>query len=144
LTHQAGVHLIGVAPGIASFSPYLRAFQELRAGERWTGIDFRQLGPCSSSSYFNCNASARVAGKERVTVRAGSYDSWKIIVELRIQALQGSFGYGEFAFWYAEEPKRVVKYQSRVNYRTSLQSLQWIEPNIDMELVSYIPAGTAK
>jgi serine/threonine-protein kinase len=147
LTHQAGAQLIGVAPGIASFSPYLRAFQELRTGERWTGIDLKQMGLCSTDLRFSCTASARVAGKERVTVRAGTYESWKLVVELQILAGQpGSAqhlnGSGEFIYWYAEEAKRAVKYRSRVRYTS--YGLLWTEPDIDMELMSYIPAGTVK
>lgn len=136
LTHQAGAHLIGLTQGIANFSPYLRAFQELRGGEKWTDVDFKQFWNCSSGG-ANCNAGARVVGKERVSVRAGSYDAWKIVVDVRIGSEQRGRGYGsgEFFYWYSEDAKRVVKYQSRVAWSG------WLQPDMDMELVSYTSAA---
>ncbi|HEY8069986.1 MAG TPA: hypothetical protein VIF38_13980, partial [Burkholderiales bacterium] len=138
ITHKAGANLIGIAPGIASFSPYLRAFQEMRAGERWSNLEYKQLWQCGASE-TSCDASAHVVGKERVTVRAGSYETWKIIVELNIRGTVGAgmkqiHGSGELMFWYSDAVNRIVKYQSRVNY------LNWLEPNVEMELVSYFPA----
>jgi hypothetical protein len=137
LTHQSGAQLTGVAPGIYSFSPYLRAFQELRVGDRWADIGHQGLGSCATQITWTCIANARVVGKERVSVRAGSYDAWKIVVELRIRggpsgAVPGS---GELVYWYAEEAKRIVRYQARVS------AAYWTEPNMDMELVSYTPSG---
>jgi hypothetical protein len=137
--HQGNALLAGVAPGIASFWPYLRAFQEVRGGERWINIEQRQLGQCSS---WDCSASARIVGKEQVSVRAGSFAAWKIVVDLKMTDPAMERGSGELTFWYSEEARRTVKYQSR--YRVAGRggvSALWAEPDIDMELVSYNPAG---
>ncbi len=136
LTHQATPILDGVAQGILSFLPYARAFQELRGGENWVGIEMGNVR-CDSGGMNNpsCSASAHVAGKEKISVRAGSFDAWKIIVDLRLSNASVRTT-GQFLFWYAEDAKRIVKYQSRV------RSAQWLHPDMDMELVSYTPAGS--
>lgn len=135
LTHRAGVHLIGLTEGITSFTPYLRAFQEIRAGERWTNVDFSQLWRCSTG--IACSANATVIGKEKVKVRGGTYDTWKIVVEFRVENNSGT---GEFTFWYSEEARRTVKYRARSEFRPSHSSFLWTQPFMDMELVSYTPA----
>src|SRR5471032_2179506 len=33
--YKPGAFLVGIAPGIFEFSPYMRAFQEIRSGESW-------------------------------------------------------------------------------------------------------------
>lgn len=78
-THRAGAYLRSVAPGIAEFSPYLQAFQQLRGGETWPVVEYRQLWECGVGLVM-CDASARVVGKERITVRAGTFDAWRIVV----------------------------------------------------------------
>ena len=139
LTHGAGAFLVAIAPGVASFAPYLRAFQELRGGEQWTGIEYRSLWTCGSGSVA-CKPTARVVGRERVTVRAGSFDAWKVVVDLGVRVDRGG-GTAELTFWYAEEAKRFVKYQSRHTVASGHFPMAWIQPNIDMELLSYTPAG---
>jgi hypothetical protein len=141
MTHQSAMAMVGVAPGIANFHPYLRAFQEVRGGERWPDIDANGLWTCAAAG-VHCKASARVAGKERVTVRGATYDAWKIVVDLQVRLQRGG-GSGEFAYWYAEETKRIVKYQARMNVASHNNNpFEWMQPNMDMELVSYRPAGT--
>ena len=134
LTHRAGATLVGVAPGIASFSPYLRAFQEFREGERWPHVEYKQLWNCSANVY--CSVTASIVGKERVSVRAGTFDAWKIVVIISYFS-----GHIELGYWYSEDPKRVVKYQIRA-ISPGMMGALWIQPDIDMELVSYVPAGT--
>ena len=133
LTHEAAARLVGVAPGITSFAPYLRAFQELRGGESWPNVQTREVGLCSSQS---CGSGATVARKERITVRAGSFDAWRI--EIWIAARGGAWymkGAGvEYVFWYSEAAKRIVKFQSR-------GTGPWPHPDADMELMTYTPAG---
>jgi hypothetical protein len=130
-THQASPVLVGVGPGVASFVPYLRAFQELHDGEKLPDVDMQQMWNCHTR--LQCVPSARIAGRERVTVRAGSFDAWKIVVDFVIRG--GALGSerGQFIYWYAEEARRTVKFQSRVS------AIYWAQPNIDMELVSYVP-----
>src|SRR6185295_9641068 len=58
-THRAGAYLRSVGPGIAEFSPYLRAFQELKGGETWPVVEFKQLWECGMGLIM-CDASAKV------------------------------------------------------------------------------------
>jgi serine/threonine-protein kinase len=140
LTHAAGVQFAGLAPGVASFSPYMRAFQEIRAGDRWPGIYPQNVGKCGTNPSVDCSASAQVAGRERVTVRAGTFEAWKIVVAMRARSLAGPLSTGfsslevTYTYWFADDVKRYVKYQSRAGGN-------WDQPDVDMELVSYAPAG---
>ena len=132
--HYAGAALVGEAPGVISFVPYLRAFQEVRGSERWNEFPIRVRG-CAPQGGWTCIAGARVVGRERVSVRAGSFEAWKIVVEIGMRGSSG-FGYSsDITYWYAEEAKRYVKYQSRM--RNPFHPA----PSMDMELLSYTPAG---
>jgi tRNA A-37 threonylcarbamoyl transferase component Bud32 len=135
-SHEAGAMLIGIAPGVANFSPYLRAFQELRPGDRWRNVDLMQLWDCDST--VTCNVSARVVGIERVSVKAGTFDAWKVAIELHVSGTQRS-GVASMISWYAEGAKRIVKYQFRQNIGIG-GGQPWTQPNMDMELISYTPA----
>lgn len=136
LVHQKTVKLISIAPGNFSFVPYLAAFNQPREGMRWSGIGYDQIANCSGF----CDFSAEIVGKERVTVGAGTYDAWKIVVTVT-RGSAGSGGAGIVTYWFAESVKRVVKYQARVDI--GVNNYRWTDPDVDMELVSYIPA-TAK
>ena len=138
-THRPGAYLRAVAPGIADFSPYLRAFQELRGGESWSEVEFKKLWECGIGLIF-CHASARVAGKEKISVPAGTYEAWKIVVKLILDMGGSATGYGELSYWLAEETRRIVKYQSRVKFQVG-GHYTWPQPDIDMELQSYVPAA---
>jgi hypothetical protein len=137
-THEAGAFLRAIAPGIANFSPYLRAFQELRGGERWASVDYRQLWECGVG-LLDCVAEAQVAGREKVTVPAGTFDAWKIVVRLRMGMAGSASGGGELRYWLADEAKRIVKHESRINFIIG-GHYQWPQPNMDFELLSYTPA----
>src|SRR5262249_13098664 len=80
LTHRSGTSLTGVAPGVASFAPYLQAFQQLHGGEEWPSLELKSLWQCSGS--LECSASARAEGTERVTVPAGTFQARKVVVKL--------------------------------------------------------------
>jgi hypothetical protein len=135
VVHQAAPTLEGISPGVASFMSYYPAFRELRVGESWRSIAIERLGQCTSTSFY-CNAAARVVSKEKVTVRAGTFDAWKIVVDMSIvSTLRGA---GRYEFWYAEEIKRVVKIRSRVRYEAITTA--WKDPDMDVELISYSPA----
>jgi hypothetical protein len=60
-------------------------------------------------------------------------------VEISVRSVQRS-GVATANFWFAEGPKRIVKYQFRQNIMFAA-GLYWTQPNMDMELVSYTPAG---
>jgi hypothetical protein len=133
--HRAEPELAGIGLGNASFLPYARVFGDVRGGMRWTRLAITDLGKCSSST-FACDARARVEGSEQVTVPAGTFDAWKIVVDVSIiSTLRGSATY---EFWYSEKAGRFVKYRSRVRYQAI--TAQWTDPDMDMELVSYAPA----
>jgi hypothetical protein len=138
--HGASPSMTGIASGFANFSPYLRAFHELRAGQEWQDIEGRRLWACETSSYLSCKVNVRVAGREKIAVPAGTFDAWKVEVEL-LQGGQGwaaAAGYNRgtvlFTFWFAEDAKRYVKARSKT------MDL-WAQPDLDIELASYTPAG---
>jgi len=141
--HRSGAYLAALPSGIVSFSPYLLAFQELHQGEQWPNVEFRgSFGNCSSNISWTCTANARVAGKEKITIRSGTYETWKIIVEL-IGRGSGMGSAGEikmeYIFWFSEEAKRYVKYQSRIKIASGFA---WAQLDTDMELASYTPSRT--
>jgi membrane protein involved in colicin uptake len=137
--HKPGPHLARVAAGILDFSPYILAFQKLRPGEHWADIEYEQFGGCSTGA-LQCSASARIVGKEKVIVKAGTFDAWKIVVELYLRNWTTSpisSGWVYITYWFSEDVNRLVKYQSE---RKSAP-FNWFEPDTNMELVSYTPAG---
>lgn len=142
-THEAGAHLMSLAPGVADFSPYLLAFQKLNGGEKWSNVAFEQLWGCGRVEFIQCAASAAVVGKEHVTVPAGTFDAWKIVVSLRLWMAGSATGYGELTYWLAEEPRRMVKSRSQVQLEVG-GHYSWPEPDMDVELISYTPAKSAK
>jgi hypothetical protein len=134
-SYGSGLNLDSMASGLAVFAPYIGAFRELRAGET-LNVGAITLWGCASNA--SCSAVARVAGSEKVALRAGTYDAWKIVLEVQFSYGSGSGGSraAEMTFWYAESAKRVVKYQMR-----QLRGMMWSHPDTTMELVSYTPAG---
>jgi hypothetical protein len=137
-THEAGAFLRAMAPGVANFSPYLRAFQELRGGESWSNVHFKQLWECGVG-LIDCTATARVVGREKVTVPAGTFDAWTIVVKLTLGMAGSASGYGELHYWLAEEVRRFVKFQSRIRFEVG-GHYSWPQPNMELELVSHTPA----
>jgi hypothetical protein len=94
----------------------VRATRDVRAGENWSKVDFERLWACSNRPNYTCSAKARVVGREQAAVKAGTFDAWKIEVELRYSSRAGSMGASgvvTFTYWYVEVQRRYVKYQSR-------------------------------
>jgi hypothetical protein len=133
VTHRPVLHLRGISPGIVNFSPYLRTFKDLREGESWNGIDYRQLFRCNAG--FDCSVSGHVAGRERVTVKAGSFDTTKVVLDVYASNSGGGRAVIELRYWFAEAANRYVKYELRTT------STNFSQPQMDMELVSYAPAA---
>ena len=134
-THRSSPELVGIAPGVAMFAPYLRAFQEIRPGLRWADFDVKQFGECAT--VIVCSPTAQVVGKEKISVKSGTYDAWKIVIDLAmVGTLRGS---GQLEFWYAESIGRTVRYRSKVLYVATANA--WTQPDMEMELVSHSPAG---
>jgi serine/threonine-protein kinase len=132
-THQKGVaRILKVAPGQVDFVPYLPVFETIQPGMRWPKIDYPR---CANSSY--CTVTVEVAGKERVSIGARRFDTWKVVLTIRDRGRWGSMESGSLTYWYADEVKRMVKFQSRFN------ASWWLDPNLDIELLSYVPS-TAK
>jgi tRNA A-37 threonylcarbamoyl transferase component Bud32 len=135
-TFGAGVRMVGIVPGIAMFAPYMRAFHEIRGGESWSVREYQRLGPCMHLE--DCSGTAVIKGKERVAVRAGTFEAWRVEVSIRGAVANissaGARSTADYTYWYSEDVKRIVKYQIR-------GAVFWSEPNGSMELLSYTPAG---
>ncbi len=76
LQHGAGAYLTGA--GLVQFSPYLQAFGALEASAFSGEIGVTRLADCEGVR--SCTVKARVLGKERVTVPAGTFDATKVEV----------------------------------------------------------------
>jgi serine/threonine-protein kinase len=135
VTHKPFLHATSASPGIVVFSPYLRAFQDLRDGQSWSDIDFSNLFNCSTNIQISCTVSGRVAGREKVSVKAGTFDATKVVLTVFIKSGFGGNTTVELRYWFADETNRFVKYEMRHDSRVFQQ------PQMDMELVSYTRAG---
>ena len=134
-THAASPEL--VPQGAAVFSPYLVAQRSLQATGRLGSV--RMLEPECDRTYI-CEAKARIAGKETVSVPAGKFDAFKVIVdqEWRPRAMSGQSagrytGGRTLTVWYAAETGRAVKYSSRL----VVGDFTPMDANFDLDLVSY-------
>lgn len=136
-THRAGAYLRGVPGGGAVyFSPYFRAFEPFTAGQRWSNVPFEAMGLCSADPNLHCRVDALVAGRERVTVSAGTFDAWKI---------EATVNYGgnargatrTWTYWFADEVRRPVKAQTRSQGIKGSARGGGFTANADFELVSY-------
>jgi len=114
--------------GVWAFSPYLNVFGETRPGMRWDDIKVRNDGFCSRQP--SCVYNVRVAGPEKVTTPAGTFDAVRVDVELTASSA-GFHTRRRGSFWYADAAKRLVKSSVR-----TLQGNPWA-PDYDLELVSY-------
>lgn len=130
--HKTGENLLyWDGRSVFVLSPYMLAFEKLQVGKEITKIE-NVLGPCRSQA--NCYFSAKVVSRETVTVKAGTYDSWKVS-----GTLNSNIGFQELVYWYSYKVNRYVKSQSR---RLKGSGQIWgYNPNIDMELVSYDQAA---
>ena len=132
--HLASPVASGIRPGVINFQPYLRAFQEPRIGLVWPSVELVRFDGCGPKSSATCRASARISGKERVTVKAGTYDAWVVQLDIEISN-PGASKLRQATYWYSDDALRFVKYQMRTRRGRSGA------PEIDMELISYTPAG---
>jgi hypothetical protein len=134
--HAAGGYIAGL--GRSLFAPYLFTFDNAR---EYGSIRVQIIDPaCSGGFGYTCGASARVAGREKLKVAAGTFDTIKVTVEQdwRPITLSGQFaaqqsGGRTLTVWYAPAVKRAVKYSSRPTFG----SLPPIDTDFDLELVSY-------
>jgi hypothetical protein len=88
------------------FSPYLGAFGPLEAGNRFAEVKLFHVAACGG--VFHCSADARVAGPEKVSVAAGSFDAVKI--EVTLWFAEGAARRPlNVSYWYAPAARRIVK-----------------------------------
>ena len=135
--HENGGYLLSQAASV--FSPYLDVFEELKIGK---SLPVRIMD-AGCTGYHVCDASAKVAGREKVTVPAGTFDTVKVVVEhlwmsaagagVQINQAGQMNGARVLTVWYAPSVKRAVKFTSRRTFG----EIPPIEPNFDLELVSY-------
>lgn len=136
--HGAGSYLAPLGPAL--FSPYLPLFQELAAGSSVGQVVVRD-GTCSPD--YACDAVARVAGRETVTLPAGKFDAIKVVVSHTWRAASAGSGHQAYiaqmnggrtmTVWYAPAVKRAVKASSRL----TAGDYPAVDANFDLELVSY-------
>ena len=131
--HEVSRELL--AQGASIFSPYLHIQEKLPASGRLGRIT---INDCVGN--YVCEAKARVAGQETVTVPAGRFNATKVIIdqEWRAAAVSGlatpQFNGGRtLTVWYVPEIGRAVKYSSRL----TVGDVPPIDPNFDLDLVSF-------
>jgi hypothetical protein len=122
------------------FSPLVGVPQPPQAGQSWSAFALERVARCNDST-VTCRSLARLAGEEKVTVPAGTFDSQKVVVEVHFSGA-GISVWGEYVYWYAPAVRRFVKYQSRFSGADSRGALS-SENNVDLELASYRLAGQA-
>ena len=130
--HAAGARMLAQAAGI--FSPYLLVLDRRPPAAALRGIEIAD--PACTGAYM-CDASARVAGEETVTVPAGTFSATKIVIEQSWRPTFAGSGAGAGArvltVWYAAEPRRAIKYSSRLSFGESPP----MEADFDLELASW-------
>ena len=132
----AGAHTItGVASGVSLLSPYMLSYEKLRQGD--IGVEHE-----TSACISQCRFVATVVGKERLSVPAGSFEAWKIVI--RAITGSGSSAYRwEMTYWYDEATGMLVKYQRRTSPGSNLigDNRTVATPDIDMELTAHVSAA---
>ncbi len=133
--YAPGIYIVGFGNANAyNFSPFLLAQQTVKVGDSWRNVPFQGLGDCSDNPAYACSFNVKVAAQEKVTVKAGSFDTLRIEIE---QLVIGGLGSGRWrstrlaTFWYSPEVKRHVKASFK------LLDGGWRGPDVEAELVSY-------
>jgi hypothetical protein len=111
------------------FAPYLQAFQALEQGAALPAV----------KRVFTSDATipmtVRVAGREQVTVPAGTFDAIKVVAEGRGETFINRIPmHSIITIWYAPEARRFVKFDARTYERTLPQELSTFEL-VDYKLV---------
>ena len=117
---------------VYGLSPYLHLQQQIKEGDRWSNIRFSNLNVCSDSPDFSCKFSARVAGREKVTVAAGTFDAYRVEVRQEIARVRPTnYHTREGVYWFAPSAKRYVK----ITWKTVAGD--WRDPDMEVELLSF-------
>jgi len=138
--HARGTRLLAPVAGV--FSPYLMVLESRPLPVVLRAIEIADPA-CTGPAL--CEVSARVAGRESVSVPAGTFTATKIVIEQSWRpafATSGvSAGARVLTVWYAPEMQRAIKYSSRLAFGDSPP----MEANFDLELASYrVAPGPAR
>ena len=133
--HSPAAALAFIGRDDLQFSPYLLSFGTPKSGETWKGLEAQDALICREQGVY-CSFDAKVLGNEKITTRAGTFDSLKVLVELNGGRAGGLFRiWRQYTYWYAIAAKRVVKVEHRNRGTTTGKSD--LADNYDIELVSY-------
>jgi hypothetical protein len=136
-THGRGSYLVALGPPL--FSPYMSAFGNLPTVGSLGRVQVTE-GVCNGQ--YICQASARVVATETITVPAGTFKAFRVLVEHNWRAAQAGGhpaqaalfnGARRMTVWYAPEVKRAVKFSSRLEFGAAPP----VDTDFDLELVSY-------
>ncbi len=130
--------VVGLSRGWVAFSPLARA-ADLKVGQTWTGIEIQRVESCGRG-LVSCTAEARVVVREKVSVKAGSFDAYKVVVDVLLSHNRAT-GNIELTYWYAPEVRRAVRFSRRSS--GGHHTMPMNEPNVDLDLVGYQLDGGA-
>lgn len=130
--HRKGGYLTPVGD-ITVFSPYLLTLNTTTPGMR-LGVDNFDSRTCNAG--WSCSLSARVSGRERVQVPAGTFDAVRVDISQSWSTPSQTNDRGEMVsrtmtVWYAPEVKRAVKFVSRGT------PSRMVDTQFELELMSY-------
>ncbi len=137
--HGSTPTLVGLGSGFAAFSPLVQE-TPLKVGMEWSGVPVVRLDSCGRG-LITCSADAKVVGRERVTVKAGSFDAYKVVVDLFFRTVFGG-GSRTLTFWAADGVGRPVKFTNRAYGGGGGQNVM-IDPSIELELAGFQRDGGA-
>ena len=130
--HRKGSYLAPVGE-ITVFSPYLLTLNPTTPGMR-LGVDNFDSRTCNAG--WSCSLSARVTGRERIQVPAGTFDAIRVDISQSWSTPSQTNDRGEMVsrtmtVWYAPEVRRAVKFVSRGT------PSRMVDTQYELELTSY-------
>jgi len=148
--HRKGPYLS--LSGGMQFAPYYLALQPVVVegpvgAVRIEGGDAcatRELEPGDKGSALECEIQANIAGRDRVTVPAGTFDAVRVHVAIYSQRPLGRARQhiGDGDFWFSPEAGRVIK--AAVKYEASRPWTETMElVGMQVAAVQHLPASTS-
>lgn len=132
--HRPGAYLTP-SGNLTIFSPYLAALQPSAATP---GLQLRveNLDSRTCNAGWSCSLRARVIGRDRVSVPAGSFDATRVEITQSWTSPTQTHDRGEMVsrtltVWYVPEVRRAVKFQSRGG------ESRFVYTQYEVELASY-------
>lgn len=139
--YTAAPSLVGHANGWAMFSP-LTIGETFDVGKTWSNISVERVEVCGAG-LVTCTASAKVVSREKIAVKTGTFDTFKVVVEMLLRA-SGAVATRELTYWHAPEVGRPVRYSMRTlggcSGGASCQ-MRLTDPDVDFELVAFRNSG---